>query len=283
MSLKISIAVPSYNYGIYLEECLLSILNQSYPNYEVLIADAGSNDSSLQIINRFVSLDHRFKLVSTTDSGQANAINKAFSCATGDIYCYLNADDLYISKEALAMVSASFLEFDPMDMLLLSGAYVSSSGRYTSTINYRRHPLDSFENFLWRPAVVQPSSFWRRELTESYSFDESLHYAFDSDFYLKHYCDSSVKWIELPILVSGYRIHGGNKSCSVSPMRVREISVIKRRYHGAASLSYICSLFNYCLVQLLLLFPFVGAMLANAARLLVNSISFVTFYRIPGI
>lgn len=76
--MKISIAVPSYNYARFLEACLLSIQQQDYLDFEVLVADGGSSDESIGIINRFCAEDKRFILVSTKDSGQADAIKKAF-------------------------------------------------------------------------------------------------------------------------------------------------------------------------------------------------------------
>ena len=72
--MKISIAVPSYNYYQYIESCLKSILEQTYSNFEVLICDGGSNDGSLEIIQKYCKLDNRFSLISESDSGQSNAL-----------------------------------------------------------------------------------------------------------------------------------------------------------------------------------------------------------------
>ena len=85
--MKISIAVPSYNYARYLRACLESIQQQDYEGFEVLIADGGSSDGSLEIINKFCDEDSRFKLVSTSDKGQADSIYKSFEYADGDVLC----------------------------------------------------------------------------------------------------------------------------------------------------------------------------------------------------
>ena len=74
--MKISIAVPSFNYGLFIDKCLNSIISQHYINFEVLIADGGSTDRSLEIINYYCNIDNRFRLVSNFDNGQADAINK---------------------------------------------------------------------------------------------------------------------------------------------------------------------------------------------------------------
>jgi glycosyltransferase involved in cell wall biosynthesis len=90
--MKISIAVPSYNYGQFLLACLDSIKMQQHADYEVLIADGGSDDGSVEIIERYCASDPRFRFVSREDQGQADAIRRAFSHASGDILCFLNAD-----------------------------------------------------------------------------------------------------------------------------------------------------------------------------------------------
>ena len=110
--MKISIAVPSYNYARFLEACLGSIKQQDYINYEVLIADGGSNDGSLEIIRHYCDEDERFQLISTEDNGQADSIFKAFQQASGDILCFLNADDSYLCKDALSNIVEAFNNYD---------------------------------------------------------------------------------------------------------------------------------------------------------------------------
>jgi glycosyltransferase involved in cell wall biosynthesis len=88
---KISIIIPNLNYGIFLEECIDSIISQSYPFLEIIIIDGGSIDNSLEIIEKYKN--HLFYYISEPDNGQSDAINKGFKVSNGDYICFLNSDD----------------------------------------------------------------------------------------------------------------------------------------------------------------------------------------------
>ena len=90
---KISIITPSYNQGKYLEQTILSVISQNYPNYEYLIIDGKSTDNSVEIIKKHEK--HLSFWVSEKDNGQSHALNKGFKLATGDIFCWINSDDFF--------------------------------------------------------------------------------------------------------------------------------------------------------------------------------------------
>lgn len=109
MNNLISIVVPAYNVETFIEDCLKSIQNQTYINWEAIVVDDGSQDKTVEIINKFVGADQRFRLIRQPNGGVSKARNTGMSAAAGKYITFLDGDDMWqpdFLRELLAALQA---------------------------------------------------------------------------------------------------------------------------------------------------------------------------------
>src|SRR5262245_11946447 len=126
---RITVVTPSFNQAAYLEQTILSVLGQNYPNLEYIVIDGGSTDGSVDIIKKFQ--DGISYWISEKDRGQGHAINKGLIRATGDIVAYLNSDDYYLDG-ALQRVADYFVINPEVDLIHGRCRVVDESGTKVS-------------------------------------------------------------------------------------------------------------------------------------------------------
>jgi len=119
---KITVITPSFNQGEFIEDTILSIIGQEYPNLEYFIFDGGSTDNSKEIIEKYDEYIDYWE--SGPDKGQSDAINKGFERATGDIICWLNSDDMFLPS-TLTRVANYFVN-NEVDFLFGNSYYLFS-------------------------------------------------------------------------------------------------------------------------------------------------------------
>lgn len=125
---RISIVTPSYNQARYLPETIESVLGQGYPNLEYIVIDGGSTDGSAEIIKRY---EPRLTYwVSEKDGGQSEAINKGFNRCTGDLFNWINSDDV-LFPGALRQVGIAYARCPDTDIVAGDHAVCSMDGRVT--------------------------------------------------------------------------------------------------------------------------------------------------------
>lgn len=273
--MRVSIAVPSLNYAQFLPACLDSCAYQSHKNIEVLIADGGSSDGSVDIIERYCAQDSRFKFVSHTDSGQADAINRALGHATGDVVCFLNADDVYLRNDVIAKVATIFEEDSDLGLLSMDGEYIDSKGVALRSVRLRYHPFDSQRWMKWRTVVLQPATFWKAQISKEHPFIVHFNFVFDVEFYWYVYQHYQWRYVQVP--VAGYRLHHGNKSTSVREDRIRELAEFERIKFGDRSLR------ARLLDGIATTVSYTNEAAHRALYYSVNSLAFLSCYRLPGI
>lgn len=200
--MRVSIVTISFNQAQFLEECLLSVLHQNYPDIEYIVVDPGSTDGSRQIIERYRdSIDH---VIFEPDDGPADGLNKGFAYATGDIFGFLNSDD-YLLPSSLTKVVSYFHEHPNIDVLSGCSQIVDSEGKHL-----RKFYSDRFS--LLRSAygcsiLAQPSTFFKKNaFSESGGFNKSNRTNWDDELWI----DMALKGAKFQVVdecFSAYRVH----------------------------------------------------------------------------
>ncbi|MEJ2033786.1 MAG: glycosyltransferase family 2 protein [Deltaproteobacteria bacterium] len=178
---RISVVVPSLNQGRFLERTLLSILNQNYPNTEIIIVDGGSTDETLSVIKKYEkSIAY---LISEPDNGQSEALNKGLARATGEIFAWQNSDDIYLPG-AFARVGRIFQGHRDVKVCYGNWLSIDENDQITN-IHYAlkpRKPHAAFENM----DAYNQTMFWRVDFCrECGGFDEHLHSLMDTEFIIR--------------------------------------------------------------------------------------------------
>jgi glycosyltransferase involved in cell wall biosynthesis len=199
---KISIITPNYNYGHFLEETIRSILLQGYPNLEYIIIDGKSTDSSIDVIKKYEKWISYW--ISEPDKGQANAINKGLSYCTGEIFNFINSDEI-LNQGALKAIGETMADAEA-----ISGGALSfkTETREQNNLNYikPRKPLD-FRNIIANSHTIQPSIWLKLSKVKQVGFyTEHLHYCFDWEYFLRYFAsETKVKYTTLPLCI--IRLH----------------------------------------------------------------------------
>ncbi len=232
---KISIVIPSFNQGEFIKETLRSIFNQKGVQYEVLIFDGGSTDETIDILTRYSKRIAHWE--SVPDSGQAHAINKGLERISGDVWTYLNSDDLLVPG-ALARVAQGF---DDPNVMWISGACENFDS--TATIGgVKPSRVQRTKDYLtpWdRPSqFVFPFSgacYMRREVVERIGlFDESYHFSMDMEYYCRALFEGGVSQTIIPDILARWRWQPGSKTMRrgiAYAFRAEEVRIAQKFIH----------------------------------------------------
>jgi glycosyltransferase involved in cell wall biosynthesis len=176
----VSIITPSYNQAAFLQAAMESVLNQDYPSIEYIVVDGGSTDGSAEIIQSYS--DRLVWWVSEPDQGQADAINKGFSRAKGDIIAWLNSDDLYLPG---AISSAVMVFGKNPEAGLVYGDAVSADGD-GNLLNELRFDSWGLADLLEFKIICQPAVFMKRSILEKIGYlDLEYHFFLDHQLWIR--------------------------------------------------------------------------------------------------
>src|SRR5215210_5780268 len=201
----VSIITPSYNQAPYLEQTIQSVLKQGYPHIEYIVVDGGSTDNSAEIIKKYA--DRLAYWISERDSGQAEAINKGFARANGEILAWLNSDDYYMLN-TVSFAVRCFEQNPDVVMVYADMLAVDGDGQ---TINVLKYKQLSLQDLLCFQIIGQPSVFFRRSALEKTGYLEpSFHFMLDHHLWIRLARQGQI--LHVPQIWSAARYHAEAKN-----------------------------------------------------------------------
>lgn len=201
----VSIVINSYNQAAYLEQTIQSVLQQDYPNLEVLLVDGGSTDDSLEIIKRYAD---RFEWwISEKDKGQAEGINKGLNRAKGELAAWLNSDDYYL-PEAISRAVSQWRS--QPDAVLIYGDVIAVD-EHGKTINRMKTGDWQLQDLMEFKIINQPAVFMNRNaLVAAEGLDTNYHYLLDHHLWLR--IASQGKMVHVSEVWAAGRFHSAAKN-----------------------------------------------------------------------
>jgi glycosyltransferase involved in cell wall biosynthesis len=221
---RISIVMPSYNQSRFIEEAIQSILEQDYPCLEFMILDGGSTDGSREIIQQYA--DRLGYWHSRPDRGQTDALIQGFERATGDLWGWVNSDDVLLPGALQAIAQAyhrhaecglfggNFIIIDMDSRILRCKRYPAQAARFG------RHGLF---------ALCQPGSFFKpQDYLAAGGLDVDLYSAMDADLYFRMFLNGT-RYAYANTWLAGFRMHRSSKTLAAPEKHARESKLIQQR------------------------------------------------------
>ena len=258
----ISIVIPVYNAEKYLEQCLNSIKNQTYKNFEVILVNDGSDDNSENICKSFSEEDARFKYFTKSNGGASSARNFGLDNVTGDYITFIDADD-WVDENHLEVLINNIKD-NNSDMAVSSIKKFDMSNNFhfrmysnqeKYLLNYNKLNREEFlvtlpklilANNSYKIAV---SKLFKKELVSDVRFDESIVYGEDLEFFFKLYINiNSISYIDEVTYV--YRLHDESSSSKFGQLHMeQELAIYKKMYErieelGLPTIHYVNTLRN---------------------------------------
>ena len=226
----ISIVIPVLNQEKYLEEAILSVLNQAYPQKELIVVDGGSTDGTMEIIKKYHSQVAYW--ISEPDQGQADAIQKGMSKAEGEVVNWLNADD-YLLPNALSVIAEQFS--DPyVEVVCAQVKRQNEKGYFEQEFSQTLLAKNAEQTLVWT-SMGQPGQFYRRQIWNALGgLDTRFHYSMDKEFWCRYILANgltNVKTTEQAVAV--FRLHPGSKTSKFESLFQDEDKRIQKSIQSA--------------------------------------------------
>jgi len=204
---RISVITPSFNQAAFLERTMLSVLEQDYPDLEYIVIDGGSTDGSVDIIRKYQ--DRLAFWISEPDRGQVHAINKGLQRATGEWLAWQNSDDVFYPG-AFQRVARAAKRYPVAALIIGDINLIDESDKVIRDLKYVR---PTYGSLLAEGMVLSnQAAFWRQSLHSRIGWlDESLHYGFDYEWFLR-ILRTTNRAVHVSQCLGAFRAHEATKS-----------------------------------------------------------------------
>ncbi len=223
---KISYVTPVFNQVEFIEQTILSVINQDYPNYEYIIVDGGSTDGTLEIIRKYES--KIFKWVSEPDTGMYDALNKGFNLSSGEIMGWINGDDILLPG-AFFNMDRLFIDLPEVSWIQGLNSFIDLNGNVINTNSPKKFSLIKFLNgdFKW---IQQESTFWKRSLwvQSGVKINDDLKLAGDFELWFRFFQFTKLYNVNIPI--GAWRKREGQLSGTQMENYLSEVTEIMDSY-----------------------------------------------------
>jgi glycosyltransferase involved in cell wall biosynthesis len=227
--MKVSIITPSFNQGQFIEKTIRSVLCQDYPDIQYIVVDGLSKDRTRYVLDRYKDyIDH---IIIESDEGQADALNKGFELATGDILAYLNSDDVYANQHVISTVVRYFQASDG-DVVYGLRYFISEEGYFINVYPFRPFNQDIF---VWCDYIPQECTFWTRAIFEKAGafINRDFDFAMDYELWFR-FLEQGAKFLSAAEPFGLFRHYANQKSIAQWQQKgLPEIAQLHKTYNGS--------------------------------------------------
>lgn len=205
--MKISVITVCYNAAAELEQTMLSVLEQTYPDVEYIVIDGGSTDGSVDIIHKYA--DRLAYWISEPDRGIYDAMNKGIAHATGQYLNFMNVGDRFVSSTVLEQFAAEVAGLETCPTILYGNTYKHDAKRRWEDLSHQPEVLKHHGAFCHQSAFVSVPYH------QAHPFDLHFKYMADFNFFHKAYMSGATFW-KLNLFVAEYNQEFGASLSQIS-------------------------------------------------------------------
>jgi len=229
----ISVIVPSFNHGRFIDETIGSLINQNYPNLEVIVIDGNSTDDTIDILKRY---GEKIKWVSEKDNGQSDAIVKGFKKARNNWLTWLNSDDIQCNQ-ALWKIANAITRFPNADVFVGNGHYMDINGSHSRPYPriFIRRNIEIRNELFEKGYLAQPSVYFKKSAYNAVGgINVNLRFCMDYDLWVR-FAISGFKFMGIEADISGNRWHEDTKTAASLLDLLSEVALTQNKYFGKIS------------------------------------------------